>query len=347
MTFRKFTVLIGLLVSFTKANATIYTHTLAAGDYTGAQISGFLTTACSSGDCTGSGTDTVHLLIPDGVWVSTNGDWGLTSFTTVWIELQGETSQIDFDNNNETIDMSETSFLTIDQGNDGEAGDDDTEPGLESANSGNNLFNIGDNNFKGSVFDLITQNGGVSYAGYGNVLLPIELLSFEGTADDNDVYLNWSTASELNNDRFEILHSLDADSFKVIQEVNGSGTTLSKKSYDCIVSALNNGTHYFKLRQVDYDGRSEDFEIIAVEVSCIADLTLFPNPTADYLNINFGSVLDEIKIEVHNAQQDLMILASETNTSFSTLDLSNLPKGVYSVRISAGTSSISQRVIRN
>lgn len=344
----KNTISLSILLSCLQLNATIYTHTLAAGDYTGAQISSFLNTACAAGDCSSSGSDTAQILIEDGVLVTTNGDWDLTSFHSIFLELEGKESQINFDNNNETIDMSENSFVVIDPANDGSAGDSDGEEGLESANSGNNIFNIGDKEYKGNVYDLITAAGGVSYTGYGlPSVLPIELLYFTGISNNSEVTLDWSTASELNNDRFEILHSIDAINFKTIQEVEGFGTSLQEQHYTSVVYNLGNGSHYFRLRQIDYNGQSEDFDIIAVQVDAIRDFHIYPNPAQHITNISFPAPLKAVTVQLFDSQQQLLMEEYLINADGISLDLSQLPEGIYSIHLSTPTSSATKRLICN
>ena len=98
-----------------------------------------------------------------------------------------------------------------------------------------------------------------------NGTLPIELTRWHGNYDeDNDmVILSWTTACEINNDKFEILHSEDARIWEVVVRKNGSGN-----SNRCITYHAQHKTYseinYYKLRQIDYDGNEEEFKIINI-----------------------------------------------------------------------------------
>jgi hypothetical protein len=94
-------------------------------------------------------------------------------------------------------------------------------------------------------------------------LLPVELLSFDVTPINNQyARLEWVTASEINNDGFEVLRSTDGENFKVIGWVNGNGnqTTITEYTYEDY--SIEKGiTYYYQLKQIDYDGQYEYFNI--------------------------------------------------------------------------------------
>lgn len=96
--------------------------------------------------------------------------------------------------------------------------------------------------------------------------LPVELLSFKGKATSQSVELLWTTASELRNDRFEIMRSSDTHSWQEIGRVSGAGTTTLPRVYEFVDADPLIGTNYYKLRQVDTDGGYEDSPIISVDV---------------------------------------------------------------------------------
>lgn len=96
-------------------------------------------------------------------------------------------------------------------------------------------------------------------------LLPIVLISFNVSQDDNFVYFDWATASEQNNDFFTIEYSIDGITFESIQIVSGSGTTSQYNSYRTSTSIEEfDGLTYFRLKQTDYNGEYSYSDIIAV-----------------------------------------------------------------------------------
>ena len=135
--------------------------------------------------------------------------------------------------------------------------------------------------------------------------LPVELVSFGvKVVRAVDAQLNWRTASELNNDHFEVQRSTDGLAFKDIARVAVQGTTSSATAYahtDAGIGAALTGPVYYRLRQVDRDGASSYSPVQAVSFSSATAgaIALFPNPA----------------------------------TAITRLDLSLLPAGTYQVRV--------------
>ncbi|MGV3642348.1 MAG: hypothetical protein ACO1NZ_17630, partial [Adhaeribacter sp.] len=111
--------------------------------------------------------------------------------------------------------------------------------------------------------------------------LPVELISFEGEATKSGVLLEWATATEKNNDRFEVERSTNGVTFTKIAEVKGNGNATAKRTYSLRDAKASRGTHYYRLKQVDFDGTSEYSKMIAVENNLSAaasGLLVAPNP---------------------------------------------------------------------
>lgn len=96
------------------------------------------------------------------------------------------------------------------------------------------------------------------------VPLPIELTVFAGTAINDNIILNWSTALEQNNNYFEIQHSADGKIFRSIGNINGAGTSNSIKDYSFVDENPNAGINYYQLVQHDFDGKTSNSNIIAL-----------------------------------------------------------------------------------
>lgn len=86
------------------------------------------------------------------------------------------------------------------------------------------------------------------------VPLPIELVSFDGVNLSDDVYLNWTTASEFNSDYFEILRSIDAINYESVGKVDAGDFSTQNLNYTFIDYNLLPNIYYYKLNQVDYNG---------------------------------------------------------------------------------------------
>ena len=121
-------------------------------------------------------------------------------------------------------------------------------------------------------------------------LLPVDLVSFEGQVENQSVHLHWITASETNNDRFEIEYSVSGNEFFKIGEVAGSGTINEMKSYDFTHSNPVKGSNYYRLKQVDFDGQYEYSSVVYVIHQGFEDsFTLLENPTSGILRFHISS----------------------------------------------------------
>jgi hypothetical protein len=96
--------------------------------------------------------------------------------------------------------------------------------------------------------------------------LPVELLSFTGKATNQGVELRWATGSEQDNDRFEILRSVDAETWREIGQVSGSGTTSVLSEYLFVDNDPFFGTNYYRLRQVDTNGEYAYSPVVSVNI---------------------------------------------------------------------------------
>jgi hypothetical protein len=154
-------------------------------------------------------------------------------------------------------------------------------------------------------------------------ILPIDLLSFEGAEQERMVDLTWSTLTETNNEFFEISHSTDSRNFSLITRVKGKGNSTTLSNYSFLHESPTTGTNYYRLKQIDYDGRSSVSDVIAVNIYGVGNrLKVYPNPTSGSVDISTNS--DEFLLKVYNAVGTIIM---ETNQN--SIDLSSQPKGIY------------------
>jgi hypothetical protein len=185
-------------------------------------------------------------------------------------------------------------------------------------------------------------------------LLPIELLSFTATCNGKYAELEWSTASERNNDYFVIERSDDAINFTEVGRVAGAGNSIEQLEYSYNDYGIHGGDNYYRLVQVDYDGtRSVSDIVVAIcgdaEVA-EPDVQAFPNPFNGELTLeldNFGN--RPATIEVYDMLGKLIYTekASAPQNSYETiLNFSNLPPAAYTVRVSTTDFVINKQVVK-
>ena len=95
--------------------------------------------------------------------------------------------------------------------------------------------------------------------------LPVELVSFEGSIINNVNVLEWETASENNSDIFEIEWSVDGEYWRPIGDVKAAGNSVELLKYNFIHNDYKQGFNYYRLVQIDYDGKSEIFGPITID----------------------------------------------------------------------------------
>jgi hypothetical protein len=100
--------------------------------------------------------------------------------------------------------------------------------------------------------------------GSGGSVLPVVLTRFEAAADEQNILLEWETAGELNNDFFEVEHSTDGIAFTRLVRIDGQGTIEHTHAYNHIHTNPGIGVHYYRLKQVDFDGSTEYSELVHV-----------------------------------------------------------------------------------
>ncbi|MDO6389867.1 T9SS type A sorting domain-containing protein [Pontibacter sp. BT731] len=175
--------------------------------------------------------------------------------------------------------------------------------------------------------------------------LPVELLYFNATKRGNDVVLDWATASELDNKGFEVQVSSDAKNFRVLGFVESKVNTTSLKQLYTYVDKENGkqGVRYYRLKQVDLDGKSEIFNIRAVHFDEVSanKVKAYPNPFHSEVELSIDAELDgELQITVTTATGQQLLqrsvqVAKGTNIEKLTLD-PNLPRGVYIISTRMG-----------
>jgi hypothetical protein len=205
--------------------------------------------------------------------------------------------------------------------------------------------------FPGGGSSTLISVGGVDVwtAGDGAIVgpkvLPIELLSFTASPESHSVKLDWSTATELNNDYYTVERSTNGSDFKSIGTVDGSGTTNTVLHYSLEDSDPQEGTAYYRLRQTDFNGHTATFNVLAVEFHNSVDFSMnvFPNPSDGNdltVLLNSEEQLHAV-IRVYDMVGRIMysreVITAKKGDNSILLDFSDrLAGGVYSVSCVSG-----------
>jgi len=176
-------------------------------------------------------------------------------------------------------------------------------------------------------------------------MVPVELTSFTATANAKEVTLNWSTATALNNQGFEVQRKFGLNDFATVGSVRGHGTTTSPIHYTYVDKLIDEGKYFYRLKQIDFNGTFEYSNEIEVDVRVLDKFTLeqnYPNPFNPTTTIGFGIMKKgNVKLSIHNilGEEIRVLLNGEKEAGYHSIDFngSDLPSGVYFYRIQAGS----------
>ncbi|MBU1983101.1 T9SS type A sorting domain-containing protein [bacterium] len=190
--------------------------------------------------------------------------------------------------------------------------------------------------------------------------LPVELISFDAVASAQGIRVSFSTASETNNDRFEILRGERAEGeFIRIAVLPSQGNSATEQGYEYTDTDVNPGqTYWYYLADVDLNGsRAEHREMMVsataldlVAVPSSYSLSVYPNPFNPSTTISF-SLLEAgaVRVAVYDVGgRWIQTLVDEKRSAGNhrvTFDARELPSGVYFVRMESGTFQATRKIV--
>jgi len=188
--------------------------------------------------------------------------------------------------------------------------------------------------------------------------VPVEFTEFNGENRKTHNFIFWSTASEINNEKFELERSLDNTRFKKIADIKGAGTFQLESNYSFKdADILESGIYYYRLRQVDYDGNATFSGKIAIRVEkelARAKVSVYPNPGVDDIELYISGLeiaKSVTRIEIFDGAGRIVkminVNKSENMTSIrQRLNIEDLSEDVYTVRVNSGSVIVENRLIK-
>lgn len=165
---------------------------------------------------------------------------------------------------------------------------------------------------------------------------PVTLTSFTAHAKGNGVSIDWSTSQELNNDYFQVERSADGSSnWKVVATVNGSGNSQVARKYNAFDASPLTGINYYRLKQVDNDGKGTYSNTVAVKIQLQkTSISVLVNPFYNTLTVNIVSPSTEMVtarlLDVTGKQVAVQNWSVNNGTSRKDFNnLSGLQHGMY------------------
>jgi len=205
---------------------------------------------------------------------------------------------------------------------------------LPSATSRDTVFNGDDLCVIGTFANGFSGVGGGGGGNGGGGPLPVTLIDFSGDRLPKQVQLSWTTASEINNDKFVIQRALNGFEFDDIGEVSGSGNSVSLTDYtfvdeSAIVASSN--TLCYRLKQMDFDGASELSKLICLDPATPhIEVVVGPNPFNAFIDVTINPWSPNVyDLEIYDLEGNVVFNKTSLQDGHQQIDLKKLSAGVY------------------
>ena len=168
-----------------------------------------------------------------------------------------------------------------------------------------------------------------------SVAIPVELLSFEGKNTEGGNLLTWTTASEVNNKGFDVERSMGSGDWETLGFVKGNnkGSTYQFTDRRDAMHRVSTTTNYYRLRQIDNDGKETLSKVIAIRQSIGKNnLKIYPNPTSTVLTIEHAPSVETIEI-VNPLGQVIKTIQVNLETLQTDITTTELTNGIYFLRV--------------
>jgi uncharacterized repeat protein (TIGR01451 family) len=185
--------------------------------------------------------------------------------------------------------------------------------------------------------------------------MPVTLTKFSAVHEkENEVKIDWQTSMEINCKEFVLQKSFNGNLFSAIQTIAGSGTTNLTHSYSATdpVFPSTPTTIYFRLKQIDLDGKVNFSKIIALKISEATNLfTISPNPFTDFINLQTQwNRAEPVFVKIFNLQgKELFIRQLSFQKGYNDIKIDNLPAlsaGTYFLQLISSSQQKIKKLIK-
>jgi len=174
-------------------------------------------------------------------------------------------------------------------------------------------------------------------------VLPVNLTKFQAEKKDKKVVLSWETSREVNSSSFEIEKSNDGKNFSLIGKIAASGNSNTTRGYSFADDQPKNGANFYRLKQFDKDGRFELSPIRSVVFTKAGSIVVYPNPAADFINLQFESSKKKITIQIFNSEGIMIRSILKKQTELYQIPVRDLPSGNYFIKVFADGEIYNER----
>jgi hypothetical protein len=187
----------------------------------------------------------------------------------------------------------------------------------------------------------ITATFNTGFSGFAmgipGTILPVTWADVTARAVLGNVLVGWATVSESNTSHFDVEMSEDGNSYLPIGSVNARGNSNARVNYSYLHTNPKPGTYYYRIRQVDRDGKFSYSAVVSVNIAAgKAKPFVYPVPARSTLMVNFGQMTTGARWEILTADMKLVGRAGvATNAAQQQIDISSLANGVYFIRLTS------------
>jgi len=176
-------------------------------------------------------------------------------------------------------------------------------------------------------------------------ILPVTFINFNVSKVDNGTRITWTTATEINNNRFEIEKSFDGSNWSVIAMMSASSVTNQKTTYTFTDRKVDASVTYYRIKQIDNDGSATYTAIRSLkntEVSSSAKIFASSNKT---VTIQFDAVRTRVSVRILNLNGQPVVQDSYQNSAYISLNLNNAVSGLYVVQVTDQDNNVENKKI--
>lgn len=165
--------------------------------------------------------------------------------------------------------------------------------------------------------------------------LPVEFIDFQITPTNKTMLIEWSTALEINNDRFEVNRNVDGKGFEKIGTIKGAGNSLNTNEYsftDYSISSTNYNSVCYQIMQIDFDNNSQSTKILCHnKIHPKRSIVVLPNPARNFVTVNISPWNDKVtSVDIIDIQGNKVLESMKISES-DNIDVSSLTDGYYFV----------------
>jgi len=175
--------------------------------------------------------------------------------------------------------------------------------------------------------------------------LPVSFSSFFAQKQDKIVKLSWSTEQEINSSHFIIERSADGRTWQSLATMNAAGNSSNHLEYVAYDNLPLNGTSYYRIKQVDKDGRMQVSVVKTIRFNLGYSITIAPNPAKDLVTVTLDRISNTVSnIQLFDAAGNL-VFKEQTKLSRISINTAAFARGLYFIKISNAGEVATQKVL--